>query len=95
MKKYAAFDGINMEYEQFGTIEEAREWLEEGFLIDGEGYHPDLKGCRIFKLFETVDYEVVDKKSNYKYDYEEEAWPYSTEFDEVWKHKFVPVKEEK
>ena len=56
--------------------------------------------CKIFELKQTVSYDVVDKKENYKYVYEEdipeddeesEAWPYSTSFDEIWKHKFVTV----
>lgn len=100
MKKYLAFDGINCEYEEFETIEEAQKWLEECFLDSDEGYHPDMDCCKIFELKQTVSYDVVDKKENYKYVYEEdipeddeksEAWPYSTSFDEIWKHKFVTV----
>lgn len=39
MKKYLAFDGINFEYEDFETIEEAQKWLEECFLDSDEGYY--------------------------------------------------------
>jgi hypothetical protein len=101
MKKYLAFECFNCSYEAFETIQEAREWLEECFFSPDEGYHPDLKGCRIYKLVETVDYNVIDKKSNYKYDDENdipegddesEAWPHRSDFDEIWKHKFVRVK---
>jgi hypothetical protein len=43
---------------------------------------------------------VIDKKENYKYVYEDDipeddnesiAWPYSSDFDEIWKHKFIKV----
>lgn len=100
MKKYLAYDGINCEYENFNTIEEARKWLVEAFLDSSDGYHPDLKSCAIYKLEETVDYDVIDSKDNYKYMYddeipeddeESEAWPVDVVFDEIWKHKFVKV----
>jgi len=100
MTKYIAFDAINAEHEHFDTIEEAREWLEETFLDNQEGYHPDLGSCEIYELKEKVAYDVTDSKVNYKYENEEdipendkesEAWPYSDDFDEVWQHKFVKV----
>ena len=100
MKKYLAFDGINGGHEDFDTIEEARKWLEECFLDEQEGYHPDFASCMIFQLAETIECDVVDKKENYKYIYEEdvpdeeegeEVWPYGAGVDEIWKHKFVPV----
>lgn len=100
MKKYLAFDGITGEYEAFETIEDAREYLEETFLDSTEGYHPDLESSKIFKLAETVGYDIVDSKENYKYiheedipedDHESEAWPHSSEFDEIWKHKFIKI----
>ena len=96
MKKYLAFDGINGGHEDFDTIEEARKWLEECFLDEEEGYHPDFASCKIYQLAETVECDVVDKKENYKYDYEEEGdesevWPYDPAFDEIWEHRFVPV----
>ena len=104
MKKYLAFDGINGDHEEFDTIEEAREWLEDCFLSPDEGYHPDFASCKIYQLAETVECEVVDKKENYKYIYEDDipegdnesqAWPYSTDFDEIWKHKFVSETDKK
>ena len=100
MKKYLAFDGINCEYEEFETIEEAQIYLEESFLDSDEGYHPDMKSCKIFELKQIVDYDIVDSKENYKYEHEEdipeddedsEAWPYDSDFDKIWKHKFVTV----
>ena len=100
MKKYLAFDGINCDYEEFETIAEAEKWLEEIFLDSDEGYHPDMESCKIFELRATVDYDVIDSKENYKYIYEDdipeddeesEPWPYNTDFDEIWKHKFVAV----
>lgn len=100
MKKYLAFDGINCEYEDFETIEEAQKWLEECFLDSYEGYHPDMKSCKIFELKQTIDYDVIDSKANYKYEHEEdipeddevsEAWPHDNDFDEIWKHKFVYI----
>ncbi len=104
MKKYLAFDGINGGHEDFDTIEEARKWLEDCFLSPDEGYHPDFASCKIYQLAETVECEVVDKKENYKYIYEDDipegdnesqAWPYSTDFDEIWKHKFVSETDKK
>ncbi len=103
MKKYLAVDGINGDREEFDTIEEARKWLEECFLDEQEGYHPDFASCMIFQLAETIECDVVDKKENYKYIYEEdvpdeeegeEVWPYGAGVDEIWKHKFVPVPSE-
>ena len=103
MKKYLAFDGINGGHEDFDTIEEARKWLEECFLDDQEGYHPDFASCMIFQLAETIECDVVDKKENYKYIHEEdvpddeegeEVWPYGAGVDEIWKHRFVPVSSE-
>jgi len=100
MAKYLAYDACNNEYQEFETIEEAREWLEEGFLDPDEGYNlDDIKDFKIYILHETVDYDVVDKKSNYKYENEDDApegeedevWPHDNKFDEVVKHRFVPV----
>ena len=98
--RYLAFDGINCSYERFETIEEAREWLVECFYDEQEGYHPDLESCKIFELKEVASYDIIDKKENYKYlheedipegDNESESWPYDDAFDEIWKHKFMPI----
>lgn len=99
MKKYLAYDSINSDYEEFETIEQAREYLVEAFLDPDEGYHPDLIDCKIYELKETVEYDVIDKKENYKYMDEddipegsdEEAWGHG-DVDEVWKHKFIDIK---
>lgn len=100
MKKYLAFDAINHEYEDFDTIKEAQKWLEEAFLDQSEGYHPDLTECKIFELKQTVTYDVIDSKENYKYINEEdipegeegeEVWPHDDMFDEMWQHRFVDV----
>ena len=99
MKKYLAYDDINGDYHECHTIEEARSWLEEIFL-DENGYHPGLVFCKIYELKEVASFDVVAKKKDYKYEYEDdipeddkesEAWPYDSEYDEIWKHKFVPV----
>ena len=101
MKKYLAFDGINNQYEDFETIEEAQEWLKEIFLDPDEGYHPDLESCKIFELKQTVGYDVIDSKDNYKYMYEDdipeddeesESCPFGgADYDEIWEHKFMPM----
>ena len=100
MKKYLAFDGINNEHEEFETIEEAREWLEELFLDAEQGYHPDTESCKIFELKEIIAIDLIDSQKNYKYLYEDdipeddkesEAWPYNTDFEEIWKHEFIEV----
>lgn len=103
-KPYLAFDAINCNYEEHDTIEEARKWLVDRFLSDceDEGYHPDLVDCKIYKLAETVSYDVVDSKENYKYESEydipegedsDDVWPYDSAFDEIWKHKFIPFEQ--
>lgn len=87
---YLAYDSINGDYEHFETIEEARDWLSESFLCDGEGYHPDLKGCRIYKVAEKADYTVVASRC----DFTEEEWEeegYSSDYEEIWKHVFLTV----
>jgi len=98
MKKYIAHDGINGEREDFEQIEDARTYLTGQFLDPHEGYHPDLGSCCIYELKEIVTHEIIDSKENYKYIYEEdipeddnesEAWPYSTDHEEIWKHHFV------
>lgn len=100
MKKYLAYNGIDHEYEEFETIDDAHEWLAECFLDSDQGYHPNMTSCKIFLLHQTVSYDIVDSKKNYKYEYEDEipdhdeiseAWPYDNLFDEIWKHKFVTV----
>jgi hypothetical protein len=85
MKAYLAHDPINGEHEEFETIEEAREFLEESFLDSDEGYHPDASTCRIYKLIETVKMTVVDEKSNYKYDSEDDV-PENDETGDFWPH---------
>lgn len=99
MSKFLAHNPTTGEYYECDTIEEARSACEECFLDDYENeYHPDTDQFRIYKLYESVEVEVVDSKDNYKYDYEDdipegdeesEAWPYDTDIDEIWKHKFV------
>lgn len=58
--------------------------------------HADIN--RYMELKQTVDYDIIDSRENYKYMYEDdipeddeesEAWPYNTDFDEIYKHKFV------
>ena len=97
-KRFLAYDSPNHEFESFDTIDEARKWLEEAFFDRDEGYHPDAESCEIFELKETVKCHIVDSKSNYKYENEEdvpeddtesEVWPYSNQFDEIWKHEFI------
>lgn len=98
-KKYIVITPEDIE--EFHTIEQARGFIVDSIFDDIEGYHPDLTMCKIFELKEVLDYDVIDKKSNYKYDYDddipegsdEEAWPYDNAFEEIWKHKFVPVEE--
>lgn len=89
MKKFLAFDDVNGEHETFDTIEEAREYLKEGFFDINDGYHPDGEGCGIYELTEKVKYDVVAKKS----DFSEEEWneKYNKNFGEVWEHKFIKV----
>lgn len=87
--KLLAFDGINREYKSFESIEDARAFLEESFLDKKEGYHPDLTTSMIYELKESVDYDIVASKSDYT-DKEWKEADYPEEFEEIWKHKFVP-----
>ena len=100
MKRYLAYDAPNNEYEDFETIEEAQKWIEESILGGGDGYDSEAKDCKIYELKQIVEFDKIDSKENYKYEYEEdipeddeesEAWPYGSEFDEVWQHKFTNV----
>ena len=88
-KPYLAYDGINSEYEEFATIEEAEKFLEESFLDQDEGYHPDLESCKIYKLEKQVKLHVIDRAD----DYTTEQWlaKYSAEYDEIWTHEFISI----
>jgi len=83
-KKYLAHNGINNEFECFDTIEEARLYLVDSFLVNGEGYHPDLECCNIYKLEETVEYDVIAEVGDTYGDKILE--------DEIWRHKFIDRK---
>lgn len=93
-EKYLAFAIGDHKY--CNTIEEARGWISDKILIDDE-YHPDSKYSLIYKLEESVHLNVIDAKSNYKYENEEdipdddnesEAWPYDNNVDEILQHTF-------
>lgn len=102
MKRYITYDACQGEFEDHDTIEEAREHLK-GIFFDSDDrvYHPDTRYCQIFELKEVVTVEVIDKKLNYDYDYEDdipegedgEVWPYGSDVDEIWDVSFVDVKE--
>lgn len=100
MKRYLTYNACTGEFNSHDTIEEAREHLEGCFFDSYDGvYHPDTADCRIFELKEVVKVEVTDKKSNYEYENEDdipegedgEAWPYGSEYDEIWDVSFVDV----
>lgn len=102
---YLTYDPVNGEYEYFETIEEAREYLQEGFLDDDEGYHPDAEDFKIYKLYEKVVITELDNKENYKYPSEEAAieandeealdkedyWNHPDHWDAISKHEFKKV----
>jgi hypothetical protein len=99
--KYLVFDGINSDYQEFETLKQAQEYLEEIFLDANEGYHPETTNCKIYILSQLIKIDVVDSKENYEYENEEdipegdnisEAWPYDNAFDEIWKHNFIDYK---
>lgn len=103
MNKYLAWDAVSGDHETFESLKEAQDYLTECFLCDGE-YHPDIESFCIYELHSGVAYDVIDSKENYKYENEEdipeddetsEAWPYSSEADEIWKHKYVDLREGK
>jgi len=86
--RYLAID-TNNDRDEFDTIEEAREWLEESFLSN-EGYHPDLEDCRIYELIEVVKKTVVQVQG----DMTDEQWSEissTPECDEIWRHEFVKI----
>ena len=87
--KYLAYDGVNGEHEGFNTVEEARAYLEEIFL-DGSEYHPDILECKIYELKEKVEYDVIADKADFT-DKEWEDAEYSSEYTEIWKHKFTTI----
>jgi len=99
MKKYLAYDACDGQTKRFESIEEARKWIDEQSVID-ESVDEKVKFSAIYILHEKVEIEVTDKKSNYKYqseddipedDNESEAWPYSSDHEEMWKINFVQV----
>jgi len=101
MNKYLAWDAINGDHETFKTLKEAQDYLTECFLCDGE-YSPDIESFCIYELHTGVTYDLIDSKENYKYMHEDEipegdedseAWPYPTDHDEIWQHKFVDLRE--
>lgn len=84
--KYLAIDFANGEQEYFNNIEDARKFLEEGFLDDVEGYHPDMSEFAIYKLVETVELEELGSKvANQDGDYDVE----NSDWDVFYKHIFV------
>ena len=88
-QRFLAYDPVNEEYERFDTIEDAREYLETGFLADpNEGYHPDTEDFQIYELRETVELNIVDCIEEYE---NRDDWPYP-EFDEICEHKFVDAR---
>jgi len=100
VKKYLAYDAPNNEYESFETIEEAQKWIEESILDPNDGYASEVKDCKIYELRQIVEFDKIDSKENYEYEYEDdipegdetsEAWPYDPDFDEVWQHRFIDV----
>ena len=100
MKRYLVFDGINSDHQYFDTLKECHNYIHDYVYEVGEGFHPDMDLMAIFELKESVSHEVIDKKSNYKYEYESEipeedteseAWPYNTDYDEIWEIKYIPA----
>ena len=77
--KYLACDGINNEYEEFKSYQDACIWLQDCFFVTDEGYHPDLKQCMIYRLDSIVDYDLI------------KVCEPGEKFDEIWTHKFVRV----
>lgn len=99
--KYLAFDACNGEYQTFDNIEDARKWLYDCFYDqDDQAYDLDTDSCKIYLLHEKVELVETDRKSNYKYECEEDlpdggdsddVWPYDNMFDVVGEHRFIPI----
>ena len=68
MKNIIVVDGINNGTEDFATVKEAQEWIEESFIEDGE-IHPDIECVKIFK--QTHETKVIDIENGYKIVFEE------------------------
>lgn len=89
MGKYLAFDADNREYEESETIEEARDYCQEGFLSE-DGYSQETSNYKIYTLTETVELKVIAEKK----DFTDEEWSekgYRDEFDEICQHEFIKV----
>ena len=103
MKKYLAFDAVNGDHEEFETIKEAQNYLEEIFIDVEQGYADETELCKIYELKQFVKLETIDSKENYKYeciddvpddeniDEETDIWPYDNSFDKIAKHKFIDI----
>ncbi|MCP4149866.1 MAG: hypothetical protein GY757_19125 [bacterium] len=101
---YIAYDGYLMEFEMFGSLKEASEWL-----VNPEHYDPTegwqesyVDGSFIAKITHETSYKITDKKSNYHEhtddcpeDCGEEEWPYDDEYEVVGDIFLKPLKEDK
>jgi hypothetical protein len=54
------FDGINSQIEEVDSIEEAKNWIEENFIEDGE-IHPDIESLFIARKIASVKVEEVEE----------------------------------
>lgn len=90
IKKYLAYDNINDMHEPFDTLKEAKDYLTESILVQGEGYMGDIsevESCCIYELKQTIKVNVISPKE----DYEEDEWKDmgGEGYDEMWEHKFI------
>lgn len=89
-KRFLAYNPESNEYERFTTIEEARNYLESGFIDDyNNTYHPDTEDFQIWELREIVKLKSIDSKENYE---DSEKWPHDYDFDVICEHKFVDAR---
>ena len=54
------FDGINSQIEEAENLDQAKEWIEQNFIEDGE-IHPDIESLFIVRQIASVKVEEVEE----------------------------------
>jgi hypothetical protein len=84
-KKYLVHDPFDGDYEEFGTIQEARNFIYDQIdacVKDGEGIPLDAEGFVIYEAKEQLHLEeIADKKDCTDEEWEEMGLRYSDQFD--------------
>lgn len=104
--KYLVFDKYDHRSEFFDTLKEAISYAESIMIDEYDEYIDSCESIRICEVKLKPKLEVVDEKSNYKYESEEEipediedwddndVWPYSNSWDTICGVEWIEVENE-